>query len=59
MDDTGVLDQVVIDGLFENGFMGVEIPEEHGGTGANFTSSCLGACVHLDATHLVFKCDRL
>lgn len=41
MDRSGVLDPVVIDGLFANGFMGIEIPADHGGTAANFVSSCL------------------
>eukprot|EP00035_Acanthoeca_spectabilis_P021874 m.440732 g.440732 ORF g.440732 m.440732 type:complete len:416 (-) comp18555_c0_seq1:904-2151(-) len=41
MDRTGVLDQAVIDGLFENGFMGIETAADHGGTAANFMSSCL------------------
>jgi len=41
MDRTGILDQGVIDGLFQNGFMGIEVPAELGGTAANFVSSCL------------------
>mmetsp|Transcript_12826 Transcript_12826/g.23244 ORF Transcript_12826/g.23244 Transcript_12826/m.23244 type:complete len:447 (+) Transcript_12826:214-1554(+) len=31
----------VIQGLFDHGFMGMEIPEEYGGSGMNFTSACL------------------
>lgn len=41
MDRTGILDQVVIDGLFENGLMGIEVGEQYGGVGANFVSSCI------------------
>ena len=35
------MDKGVIDGLFEQGLMGVEIPMEHGGTGSSFTAACL------------------
>ena len=31
----------IIQGLFENGFMGMEIPEDFGGSGMNFTSAIL------------------
>eukprot|EP00041_Stephanoeca_diplocostata_P017221 m.343478 g.343478 ORF g.343478 m.343478 type:complete len:430 (+) comp20631_c0_seq30:73-1362(+) len=41
MDRTGILDQEVIDGLFANGLMGIEVAEEYGGVGANFVSSCI------------------
>lgn len=33
--------QDIIKGLFDNGLMAVEIPEEYGGVGANFVSSCI------------------
>lgn len=41
MDRTSVMDPEVIAGLFENGLMSIEIPQEYGGVGANFTTSCL------------------
>lgn len=41
MDDDSHTDQKVIDGLFENGFMSVEVPEKYGGIGANFFSMVL------------------
>lgn len=41
MDRTSTMDPEVIAGLFANGLMAIEIPEEHGGVGANFTTSCL------------------
>ena len=41
MDAAHQIDQEIIDGLFESGFMGVENSVEHGGAGAGFMSSCL------------------
>uniref|UniRef100_A0A915IR39 Acyl-CoA dehydrogenase/oxidase N-terminal domain-containing protein n=1 Tax=Romanomermis culicivorax TaxID=13658 RepID=A0A915IR39_ROMCU len=41
MDDASQTDQKVIDGLFENGFMSVEVPEKYGGIGASFFSMVL------------------
>lgn len=41
MDEEGSMRQDVINGLFECGLMGMEIPEEYGGSGMNFTSACL------------------
>ena len=41
MDDAGKFDDDIISGLFEQGFMGVEIPEEYDGAGASFTSALL------------------
>jgi len=41
MDDASQLDQSIIDGLFEQGYMSLEIPEEYGGTAASFTSMIL------------------
>ena len=31
----------MIDALFTQGYMGLEVPEEYGGSGLNFTSACL------------------
>lgn len=41
MDASSEMDPVVISGLFENGLMGVEAPEEYGGSGLNFSSACI------------------
>jgi len=41
MDDQSQIDSQILQELFEYGFMGLEIPLEHGGSGMNFTSSCL------------------
>lgn len=41
MDDAGVMDTELIQALFDAGFMGVEIDEKYGGTGASFTSALL------------------
>uniref|UniRef100_A0A7S2IYQ6 short-chain 2-methylacyl-CoA dehydrogenase n=1 Tax=Haptolina brevifila TaxID=156173 RepID=A0A7S2IYQ6_9EUKA len=41
MDDAGRFDAEVVDGLFEGGFMGVEIGEEYDGSGSSFTAACL------------------
>lgn len=41
MDDEGYYQKHILDALFENGFMGMEIPEEYGGSGLSFTSACL------------------
>lgn len=41
MDEAAQMDGALIDQLFEMGLMGVEIPEEHGGTGADFFTSVL------------------
>lgn len=38
MDRTGKMDKGVIQGCFDNGFMGPEVPEEYGGIGASFFS---------------------
>ena len=35
------LDDQLLKKLFENGLMGIEIPEEYGGTGSNFMTSIL------------------
>jgi len=36
------MDPAVVEGLFEQGLMGVEIPEKYGGAGMNFTSAIVG-----------------
>ena len=41
MDDEECYQKHILDALFENGFMGMEIPEEYGGSGLSFTSACL------------------
>ena len=41
MDTAGALEPSLVSSLFSAGFMGIEIPEEHGGTGASFTAACL------------------
>lgn len=41
MDSNSMMDPTVISGLFENGLMGVEAPEEYGGSGLNFMSACI------------------
>jgi alkylation response protein AidB-like acyl-CoA dehydrogenase len=41
MDHDAKLDQSVLDGLFELGLMGVEIPTEHGGAGMSFMQAIL------------------
>lgn len=41
MDDASETFPTVVSALFEQGYMGMEIPVEHGGSGLNFTSACL------------------
>jgi len=41
MDATSTMDPELIAALFENGLMGVEVPEAYGGAGASFTAMCL------------------
>lgn len=41
MDSEAKFDAELLAQLFEMGFMGIEIPEEHGGTGADFFTSVL------------------
>ncbi|XP_072026883.1 LOW QUALITY PROTEIN: short/branched chain specific acyl-CoA dehydrogenase, mitochondrial-like [Amphiura filiformis] len=41
MDETGVMDMGIIDGLFEHGFMSIEVPEKYGGPGSSFFASNL------------------
>ena len=42
MDEAEQMDPTVVEQLFEQGLMGVEIPEEYGGAGMNFTSAIVG-----------------
>lgn len=41
MEANGKLDDGLVKALFENGLMGIEIPEEFGGSGCNFMTSIL------------------
>ncbi|KAL1902474.1 hypothetical protein Sste5346_001455 [Sporothrix stenoceras] len=41
MDEAEAMEPEVIERLFEQGLMGIEIPEEFGGSGMNFTSSII------------------
>jgi hypothetical protein len=42
MDEAEEMDPAIVEQLFEQGLMGVEIPEEYGGAGMNFTSAIVG-----------------
>jgi alkylation response protein AidB-like acyl-CoA dehydrogenase len=42
MDEAENMDASVVQQLFEQGLMGIEIPEEYGGAGMNFTSAIIG-----------------
>ncbi|HEY6723761.1 MAG TPA: acyl-CoA dehydrogenase [Polyangiaceae bacterium] len=52
MDRTATVDLSVIQGLFELGVMGIEVPESYGGAGANFFSAILAieALARVDAS---------
>ena len=39
MDESETMDKKVVEGMFEQGLMGIEIAEEFGGSAMNFTSS--------------------
>ncbi|KAL2220866.1 putative acyl-CoA dehydrogenase [Thermoascus aurantiacus ATCC 26904] len=39
MDEAEAMDPVLVEQLFEQGLMGIEIPEEYGGAGMNFTAA--------------------
>ncbi|KPM45422.1 Short/branched chain specific acyl-CoA dehydrogenase, mitochondrial [Neonectria ditissima] len=41
MDEAEAMDPAVVELLFEQGLMGVEIPEEYGGAGMNFTAAVI------------------
>lgn len=42
MDEAEAMDPALIEQLFEQGLMGIEIPEEFGGAGMNFTAAIVG-----------------
>jgi len=42
MDEAERMDSTVVEQLFEQGLMGIEIPEEYGGAGMNFTAAIVG-----------------
>lgn len=42
MDEAEAMDPSVVEKLFEQGLMGIEIPEEYGGAGMNFTAAIVG-----------------
>lgn len=42
MDENEQMDPAIVEQLFEQGLMGVEIPEEYGGAGMNFTAAIVG-----------------
>lgn len=42
MDEAEAMDPAVVEQLFEQGLMGIEIPEEYGGAGMNFTAAIVG-----------------
>jgi short/branched chain acyl-CoA dehydrogenase len=41
MDEAENMDPTIVEQLFEQGLMGIEIPEEYGGAGMNFTSAII------------------
>jgi len=42
MDENETMDPTIVEQLFEQGLMGIEIPEEYGGAGMNFTAAIVG-----------------
>lgn len=42
MDEAESMDPSIVEKLFEQGLMAVEIPEEYGGAGMNFTAAIVG-----------------
>jgi alkylation response protein AidB-like acyl-CoA dehydrogenase len=52
MDRDALMPREIIDGLFELGVMGIEVPEEHGGAGADFFSAIVAveALARVDAS---------
>ena len=42
MDEAEAMDPALVEQLFEQGLMGIEIPEEYGGAGMNFTAAIVG-----------------
>ncbi|KAL6799867.1 acyl-CoA dehydrogenase/oxidase [Trichoderma sp. SZMC 28012] len=41
MDEAEAMDPAIVEQMFEQGLMGIEIPEEYGGAGMNFTSAII------------------
>ena len=56
MDEAGVIDSSIVPGLFEMGLMGIEVPEEFGGTDSSFFSAILAieALARVDPSVSVF-----
>lgn len=52
MDERATMPKDIVDGLFELGIMGIEVPEEYGGAGASFFSAILAveALAQVDAS---------
>lgn len=42
MDEAEKMDPAIVEQLFEQGLMGIEIPEKYGGAGMNFTAAIVG-----------------
>ena len=42
MDEIEAMDPMIVEKAFEQGLMGIEIPEEYGGAGMNFTAAIVG-----------------
>ena len=42
MDEAEKMDPAIVEQLFEQGLMGIEIPEDYGGAGMNFTAGIVG-----------------
>jgi short/branched chain acyl-CoA dehydrogenase len=42
MDEKETMDPAIVEQLFEQGLMGIEIPEKYGGAGMNFTAAIVG-----------------
>lgn len=42
MDENQKIDEGILKSLFDNGFMGIEIPEKYGGSESSFTSAIVG-----------------
>lgn len=42
MDEAEAMDPTVVEQMFEQGLMGIEIPEDYGGAGMNFTAGIVG-----------------
>lgn len=53
MDEKSMMKWEVIQGLFENGFMGAEIPDKYDGPGATFFMVC-ASCVFSSSLFSLF-----